>query len=131
MPSESITPTTELLHKVEVRPADWASFFAGFSRQHRRMLVRIELATPIGRIVEVVEQPLQNVSSDFAGSEGRIYVQVEGDAGDFTYTVDEPVRVWVKPPSEPGDDGIQIVARDGNVITITLRGMARSGEIAA
>ena len=100
----------------EITRGEWASVLALIARQHRDALIRLEVATPAGRVVEVEARRLKDLSVDSAGNEQRIYVQV-GNAGegDLTYTVEDPTRLVLQ------REGIEIVSADGKVTSVRFR----------
>lgn|SRR5512146_2908836 len=111
---------------VEIAMAEWKSFLAAFSWQHRDSLVTIEIATPAGRVIEVEQRRLKAIWSDAAGSERRIYVQVHNDSdGDITCTIDEAQQVEVEKDGEQ-EKGLEILSADGRVTRIEFRGAVGS-----
>lgn len=110
---------------VAIAMAEWKSFLAAFSWQHRDSLVTIEIATPAGRVIEVEQRRLKAIWSDAAGSERRIYVQVHNDSdGDITCTIDEAHQVVEKDGDQ--EKGLEILSADGRVTRIEFRGAVRS-----
>ncbi|HEU5453747.1 MAG TPA: hypothetical protein VFU76_17240, partial [Terriglobales bacterium] len=51
----------------EITRGEWAPVLALIARQHRDALIRLEVATPAGRVVEVEARRLKDLSVDSAG----------------------------------------------------------------
>src|SRR6266849_2986128 len=99
----------------EVQPKEWISFLDGFSRQHEGWLASIEVATPGGKLTEVVNQRLRGVSIDHADGKQRAYVEV-GDTPDqcLTHVVEGPMRIRFKRTRAGAHEGLEIQAADGS-----------------
>jgi hypothetical protein len=107
---------------VDVEPREWVSFLDGFSRQHEGWLASIEVATPGGKLTEVVNRRLRGVSIDHADGTQRAYVEVDGTPdGCLTHVVDGPTRIRFKRTRAGAHQGLEIESADGNKTIVRFR----------
>jgi hypothetical protein len=106
----------------EVESSDWISFLDGFSRQHEGWLASIDVATPGGKLTEVVNRRLRGVSIDHADGMQRAYVEV-GDTPDqcLTHVVERPRRITFRRTRAGAHEGLEIESADGNTTIIRFR----------
>lgn len=106
----------------EVESKEWTSFLDGFSRQHEGWLASIEVATPGGRLIEVVNRPLRGVSMDHADGRQRAYVEV-GDTPDhsLTHVIESPRRIIFKRSETGAHEGLEIESTGGSTTMVHFR----------
>jgi hypothetical protein len=114
--------TAEIIEDVEIEPHEWISFLDGFSRQHEGWLATIEVATPAGKLTEVVNRRLKGVSIDHADGKQRAYVEV-GNAPDecLSHVVDSPTRIRFKRTMMGAHQGLEITSADGSTTIVRFR----------
>jgi hypothetical protein len=107
---------------VEVEPKEWISFLDSFSRQHEAWLASIEVATPSGRLTEVVNRRLRGVSIDHADGKQRAYVEV-GNTPDqcLTHVIESPRRIIFKRSGTGAHEGLEIESAGGSTTMVRFR----------
>ena len=114
--------TAEIIEDVEIEPHEWISFLDGFSRQHEGWLATIEVATPAGKLTEVVNRRLKGVGIDHADGKQRAYVEV-GNAPDecLTHVVDSPTRIRFRRTMMGAHQGLEIMSAGGGITIVRFR----------
>ena len=114
--------TAEIIEDVEIEPHEWISFLDGFSRQHEGWLATIEVATPGGKLTEVVNRRLKGVGIDHADGKQRAYVEV-GNAPDecLTHVVDSPTRIRFRRTMMGAHQGLEIMSAGGTTTIVRFR----------
>lgn len=106
----------------EVESKAWISFLDGFSRQHEGWLASIEVATPGGKLTEIVNRRLRGVSIDHPDGKRRAYVEV-GDTSDqcLVHVVENPRRIIFKRTPAGAHEGLEIDSADGSTTSVRFR----------
>ena len=105
----------------EISYTEWASFLDGFSRQHERWLVTIEVS-PSGQPLqtEVREWALNGVTYD-ANSNAIIIDVIANGSEHLTHNVPKPRSLRVEQTEEGADEFIEITSADGSTTTVRFR----------
>ena len=99
----------------DIPPEQWIKFFDDFSRSHEGWIVTLEvLGSDIGDQEEANNLPLVGISADVKARKNQIEIIVGGrpDAH-VTRFIERPKHIWVKEPTLPGDEAIEVEAEDG------------------
>jgi hypothetical protein len=93
----------------------WVRFFDDFSKNHEGWVVTLEvLGSDLGDQEEATGLPLVGISADLKDRENRVEIIVGGKPDvDVTRFINTPKSVWVKEPTMPGDEAIEIESEDG------------------
>ncbi len=106
----------------EIEPREWMSFLDSFSRQHEGWLASIEVVTPGGKLIEVVNRRLKGVSIDHADGKQRAYVEVGDAPGQcLTHVVESPMRIRFKRTQAGAHEGLEIECAGGNTTIVRFR----------
>jgi len=108
----------------EIARDEWATFFDGFSLQHRGWLVTVEVLGPeIGAQVEASELPLQGVTAGLKGSsKDSISIIVGATPEDHvTRTINAPRHVMLKRNDEGADEALEIESAGGTITLVRFR----------
>lgn len=106
---------------LEVEREEWPSFVESFSRQHAGWHVRVEKLTPIGRLVQIEEQPLKSVIFDRADEAQRVTIIVGNRDRNFIQSVSAPARIVLKRSAAGAHQGVDLASADGSITRIRFR----------
>lgn len=101
----------------------WIRYFDDFSKRHEGWIVSLEVLGPdIGDQEEARGLPLVGISADLKARENRIEIIVGGrpDA-DVTRFIENPKHIWIKEPTIPGDEAIEVESEDGIMTILKFR----------
>jgi len=106
----------------------WTTFLDGFSRQHERWLVNVEVVTDgLGAHRELREKGLIGVSADLKNGGTNAISIMAGDSDDdhVNHIINRPTRVALEETNDGAHRGLRIEAEDGQTTLLLFRSPAR------
>ncbi|HLK34332.1 MAG TPA: DUF5335 family protein [Terriglobales bacterium] len=111
----------------EIPRGEWLSFLDGFSRQHERWLVSMEVEGR-GSVtgVEAENLQLEGITPEHSEGHDRISIALGRSPDDhLTHFVSDPKRLLFLEGGSGGHGGLEIEAADGSRTVIRFRGPSR------
>ena len=111
----------------EIPRGEWLSFLDGFSRQHERWLVTVEIvAKQLGHVIAVENRALQGVTPESSNGHERIAIAVgTAEADHMTHFVSGPKRIRLLETADGTTLGLEIEAADSTTTLVRFRGAMR------
>ena len=111
-----------------IRPAEWNSFLAEFTREYRGAHGRLEVIganTDTGYQVETENQPFEGASADTKDRERTVWITFgSGPKGHLTHGVERVTAIRTLDPSEGRGAVLEVEAADGSKNILELSGVA-------
>jgi hypothetical protein len=107
----------------EIPREEWIDFFDDFSKKHEGWIVVVEvISSELGDQEAINNLPLVGISADIRAGENRIVIIGGGRTdADVNRIINNPKRVWHKPPKRVADDAIEVESADGVTTLITFK----------
>ena len=112
----------------EIKRAEWADFFDGFSRRHEDWLVTIELLDKeLGDQIEVEDQAFRGIVAERRPDPKGIEI-FTGNAPkeSATHVIDKPTAVWLEEIGEGAGAVLEIESEDHGKTLVRFRNADRS-----
>lgn len=111
-----------------IRPEEWNSFLAGFTREYRGAHGRLEVIganTDVGYQVETENQPFEGVSADTKDRERTVWITFgSGPKEHLTHGVERVTAVRTLDPSEGRGAVLEVESADGSKNILELSGVS-------
>jgi hypothetical protein len=105
----------------EIARDEWVTFFNGFSQQHQRWLVTIEVFDPdLGAQVEAQELALRGITADSDGDSIAINLG-RTELEHLTHIISDPTHARLKQTEAGASEALEIESASGKTTLIRFR----------
>jgi len=106
----------------EIAPADWARFFAQFTRLHSGAIITMGVSGDLtGTRDAVVGQPLRGISEDGADVLIHVGIGTHRSTDHLGHRIAHVRRIRLRQTSEGADAALDLEAADGTKTTLRFR----------
>lgn len=111
-----------------IRPEEWNSFLAEFTREYRGAHARLEIIganTDIGYQVETEDRPFEGASADTKDRERTVWITfISGPKQHLSHSIEKVTAIRTLQDSEGGGAILEVESADGSKNILELSGVS-------